>query len=72
MVLIPNNATLPIEAKDNGTLTATAGENGKVYVLRSVISCIICVYNLEHTTTRIKTHLICIWMVSILLYVHKY
>ena len=36
VVLIPNNATLTIEAKDNSTLIATAGEKGKVYVLRYV------------------------------------
>ena len=40
MVLIPNNASLAIEAKDNSTLIATAGEKGKVYVLR----CVDCVH----------------------------
>ena len=34
VVLIPNNASLAIEAKDNSTLIATAGEKGKVYVLK--------------------------------------
>ena len=40
MVLIPNNASLAIEAKDNSTLIATAGEKGKVYDLR----CVNCVH----------------------------
>ena len=46
MVLIPNNATLAIEAKDNSTLIATAGEKGKVYVLRYV-DCELVVYTCE-------------------------
>ena len=60
VALIPNNATLAIEAKDNSTLIATAGEKGKVYVLRYV-DCVnqlyVYVYDLEYTTTRIKNPL---------------
>ena len=36
VVLIPNNATPVIEAKDNSASIATAGEKDKVYVLRYV------------------------------------
>ena len=44
MVLIPNNASLAIEAKDNSTLIATAGEKGKIYVLK----CVDCVHYCIH------------------------
>ena len=54
MVLIPNNATLTIEAKDNGTLIATAGEKGKVYVLIYVDRMYTCVNDLEHRMTSMR------------------
>ena len=52
MVLIPNNASLAIEAKVNSTLIATAGEKGKVYVLK--IMSISCTYT--HVYSYFSTH----------------
>ena len=42
VVLIPNNTTLAIEAKDNSTMIGTAGEKGKVLCFYMKIVSISC------------------------------